>query len=702
MFKNYLKITWRNIRKQKGYAVINLIGFTIGITACLFILLYVIHELSYDRFHEKADRIYRLANEARISSDALQTATSPGPAAAALVQDFPEVEIATRIDQLGQTVVRVNGQMYNENNLMYADPNFFEVFTFPMIKGNPSIALQDPQSVVLTSTTAERYFGGQDALGKTLVIGEQNEVYQVTGVVEDVPSNSHFDFDMLISMEGYEQAVTAQWGNMFLYTYFVLREDANPASMEEKFPAAYQKYYGPIIENFLRQSWSDFLSDGNYFKFIIQPLTSIHLHSNLSNELQPPGNVNNLYIFSFIAIFILLIACINFMNLSTARSTNRAREVGVRKVLGSDRHSLIRQFLAESLMYTIAATILAIGIVELFLAAFSNLAGVTLSIDQFHQWWMIGGLILLALLVGIIAGSYPALYLAKFQPVEVLKGAIKAGRKNIRVRSSLVVFQFAISIGLILCTTLVYSQLRYMQNKNLGFEKENLLVINNANRLGSQKEAFQQALTDQSGILNASICEALPAEGGFGGTLFKSSPPDEPDTYRFSDEDLMFNFFRADYHYLETLDLQLKAGRNFSTDYATDSSAAIVNEAVVRSFGWEDPVEEYFYATGAEGAPRYQVIGVVEDYHFESLHTEIAPMVILPGAQGGRIAVRLQADNLSGMVNQIEQTWSSFVPGTPFTYSFLDQDFDALFRSEQQFGKLVGYFALLTIFIARH
>ena len=702
MFSNYLKIAFRNIRKQKGYAFINIFGFTLGIAACLLILLYVAHELSYDRFNEKADRIYRLASDVRIASqEPDRLATSAAPAAAAMMQDFPEVETATRIDNIGQTVVRSGDQMFNEDNMFYADPNFFEVFTFPMIAGNPATALNDPKSVVLTKSTAERYFGEQSALGKTLSIGESGEVYQVTGVVEDVPDNSHFDFDLLLSMKGYKRAETAQWGNMFLYTYLVLRKDADPASLEAKFPAVYSKYYGPLIETFLKQSWEEFRGEGNYFRFILQPLTDIHLHSHLRSELQPPGSVSNLYIFSSIALFILLIACINFMNLSTARSVKRAREVGVRKVLGSDRQSIIKQFLAESLMYTAVATLLAIGFVEFFLGTFNNIAGVNLSIGLFHQWWMLAGLVVVALGVGMIAGGYPALYLAGFQPADVLKGTVKSGRKSGRVRSGLVIFQFAISIGLILCTTLVYSQLRYIQTKDLGFDKENVLVINNANRLGNQKAAFYQAVTEQSGVVSASICQALPAEGGYNGTLFKSTPPEfKQGAPQFSDKDILFSYFQADDHYLETMELRLKSGRNFSSEYASDSAAAIVNEVVVSSFGWEDPVGQYFYATGSEGTPRYHVIGVTENYHFESLHTRIKPVVLLMGNAGNRIAVRLQPGTVAGMVNTIKQTWQEFAPGAPFTYSFLDQDFDALFRAEQRFGTLVGYFTLLTIFIA--
>ncbi len=699
MFKNYLKIALRNLWKQKGYAFINLIGFTIGITVCLFIMLYVFHELSYDQFHEKSNRIYRLANEVSTAGQqSIRVATSSGPAATALMQDFPEVEIATRIDQIGHTVVRIDDQIFNESKLMYADPNFFEVFTFPLIAGNPATALIEPQSVVLTHRLAEKYFSDEDPLGKFLTIGEDRKIYQITGMIEDVPENSHFDFDMLLSMNGYALASTTHWGNMFLYTYIVLREDADPESLKEKFHAAYPKYFGPLVVNFFKQSWEEYQEEGNSFEFILQPLTDIHLHSRLDNELHSPGNMSNLYIFSSIAAFILLIACINFMNLSTARSTNRAREVGVRKVLGSDRQSLITQFLAESLMYTIAATLLAIGLVELFLSSFNDMAGMSLPIDLFHQWWMMAGLSMMALLIGVGAGSYPALYLAKFQPADVLKGTIMTGKKSRGIRSSLVIFQFAISIGFILCTALIYSQLRYMQNKNLGFDKENVLIIQNANRLGNQKEAFHQAITEQSSVISASICQALPAEGGYNGTLFKSKPPElSQGVPQFGDEDLMFNFFRADLHYLETLNIKLQNGRNFKPEYASDSTAAIVNESVVRSFGWESPIGQYFYATGEKGTPRYHVIGVTEDYHFQSLQRSIEPVVLLYGTNGGRIAVKLQSGDVSNIVNQIEEKWRSFLPGTPFTYSFLDQDFDALFQSEQQFGNLVGYSTLLTI-----
>ncbi|MBD3275197.1 MAG: FtsX-like permease family protein [Candidatus Marinimicrobia bacterium] len=701
MFRNYMKIMIRKLWKQKNYAFINIIGFTIGIASSLLILLYVAHELSYDRFHTNADRIYRIEVNGRLLEKEANSAMSGAPYASAFMEEFPQVKVATRIDPVGDGIVKTEEQVFNESGLMYADEHFFQVFSFTLVQGDPGSVLKNPRSVVLTESTARRYFNQENPLGKMVRMDNEGDAYQVTGVVQDVPENSHFDFDILISMAGNDRYNDQHWLSLGLYTYVLMREDADLAAVKSRFPALYERHFGPIIVQYFQMSYAEFLETGDYFRFILMPLSDIHFHSRVNDQLSAPGNLSNIYIFSAIALFILLIASINFMNLSTARSAGRAREVGMRKVLGSDRRKLFWQFMGESILYSMAAMILAIGLVELLLVPFNNFAGITLSFGIFEHWWMPLGLLLLGLLVGLISGSYPALYLARFQPAQVLKGIVRDYGSSGKVRNGLVVFQFTISIGLILSTLIVYQQLQFEQQKNLGFTKENVLVVNNANRLGQQKETFRQALTNEAGVMSASICDALPARGGYSGTLFKAADPEAANgKVTYSSDDLMFNYFWADEYYIETLGLDIKTGRNFSRGLASVTSAVLINESVATSFGWEDPVGKQFYATGMDGSPEYRVIGIVEDYHFESLRNQIQPVVMMHGTGGNQLAIRLHPGDMQSAVNRLENKWRTFVPEVPFNYSFLDQDFDALFRAELQFGKLVGYFTLLTIFIA--
>ncbi|UCH62033.1 MAG: ABC transporter permease [Fidelibacterota bacterium] len=701
MFKNYITIALRNILRHKTYSFINIFGFTIGIASCLLILLYITHEMSYDRFHEKADRTYRLAGDAKIGNAEVATAHSPAPTAAGFRNEFPEVEDATRFFNPGEQVTRYQDKLFNETGLLYADDNFFGVFDFRLLQGDPATALLEPNSIVLTEESALKYFGTEPAIGEILTIGNDNTAYEVTGVVQNPPDNSHFDFNMLLSMSSSDRGESDVWLNLFLYTYIVLREGNSPEALEAKFPGLYQKYMAPQLQQFAGISWEDFEEQGNRIGFFLQPLTSIHLHSNLDSELSPGGNPINLYIFSAIALFILLIACINFMNLSTARSASRAREVGVRKVLGSARSNLVRQFITESILFSILATILAIGVVELVLVPFNNIAGINLTFRLFNHWWMTASLVALTILVGIIAGSYPAFYLASFKPVDVLKGENRVGKQSGRFRSGLVVFQFAFSIGLIISTMLVFRQLGYVRNKDLGFDKENVIIIPNINRLGNRVAAFRQELKEQSPIINASTSSAIPAHSGFGGTLFKAEPPEDTgEGPTFTEEDQEFNNFSADYDYLETMKMELIGGRNFSPEFASDSAAFIINEAVARRFGWEDPVGRDIYVTGWEGQPRYRVVGVIKDYHFESLHKDIKPVVMSLGTTGNYLMARIQPGDVNKTLTMIEDKWREFAPNIPFDYSFMDEDFDALFRAEQSFGRIVSYFTGLTIFIA--
>ncbi|MBN1561243.1 ABC transporter permease [candidate division KSB1 bacterium] len=698
MFINYLKIALRNIRLQKGYSFINIFGFSIGLTSCLLILLYVAQELSYDRFHSKADRIYRVTFSGNSDRGKLFSVYTGAPLAAGFRQEFPEIESITRMMRVGEQVVRYGESTFNEKNILRADPSFFSVFDFQVLEGDPATALADPGTVLLTETTAKRYFGTTSTIGQILLMDDEGTPYKVTGIVKDVPANSHFDFDMLISMTGHARAASTNWLNIFLFTYLVLEEGASATELEAKFPLLYDKYFTPLLQSFMKISWQEFKEQGNDCFFGLQPLTKIHLHSHTDGELKANGNLTNLCIFSLIALFILLIACINYMNLSTARSAKRGKEVGVRKVLGAGRKNLIRQFLTESMLFSFLAMFIAIALIQLFIPIFNNISGTQLSSSLFQNGWTVG-LLVLTLLIGLFSGSYPAFYLTIFKPIQILSGVNKLGAGS-KLRSGLVVFQFAISIGLVLATVIVYKQLQFIREKNLGFDRENVLIIPNANRLGSQKESFRQALRGLADVINASASEAIPARGGYNGTIFRATAPaSDEHPFEITDADQQCRHFETDTDYLQTMGIDLIAGRNFSTDMSTDQSAVIINEATAGVFGWDDPVGKCVYGTGMKDSPEFQVIGVVRDYHFNSLHELITPVIMMRGG-GGIIIVRIQGGHINETIQAIENTWKEFAPNMPFVYSFLDQEFDALFRAEQQFGKLVAYFAMLTIFIA--
>ena len=515
MIRNYLKITLRNLVHQKLYTFLNILGLSIGIASCLLILLYVYHELSYDTMHEKASRIYRVGLNGKIADQEVFTTNTTPPLAFTAVEEFPEVENATRIyTHWGSQVIRYGETVISEEKVYLADSTFFNVFDFPLLSGDPTTALIEPNSIVIPEDVARKYFGDEDPLGKTLLLGKEKAPHTVTAVLEKLPDNSHFHFSMLRAMSTLEYSRDDGWFNNSFQTYLLLHEGASAESLEAKLPGLVEKYVGPEIQQYLGVSLEDFAQQGNKYGYFLQPLLDIHLYSDLSDELEPNGDITYIYIFAAIGFFIILLACINFMNLATARSANRAKEVGVRKTLGSMRSHLVRQFLSESVLLSMIATVLALISAWLLLAPFNNLAGKEISATLFLQPWFLLSLLGFMLLVGLLAGSYPAFYLSSFRPVEVLKGKLKAGMKSSGIRNVLVVFQFFISITLIICTLLVYQQLEYTRTKNLGFEKENVVVVDGVWRLSEgEQKALRQDLVSQSSIMNASTVEQC-ASGG--------------------------------------------------------------------------------------------------------------------------------------------------------------------------------------------
>jgi putative ABC transport system permease protein len=693
MLKNYLVIALRNLTRQKFYAGINIMGLAIGVAGCLLILLYIVDELSYDRFHTHADRIYRVVMDAKMTGQQFTAPVTSAPMARALVEDYPEVEAATRLFRLSGEVTRYNDIVLNEKEAAFADANFFEVFSFPLREGDPRTVLTEPQTVVLSRSAARKYFGSAPAVGQVLTVGDFNSRYTVTGVMEDMPHNSHMYFDMLMSMASFEDSRGDNWMSNSYFTYVLLRSGVSKANLEAKFPEIIKKYIGPLVEQFTGLTFEQFLERGDSWRFFLQPLPDIYLKSNLAYELRPTGDIRYVYILSAVALFIILIACINFMNLATARAARRAKEVGIRKVVGSVKRNLIGQFLIESLLYSVLATLAGLALAGLLVPGFNEISGKSVTLDFTRNAWILPGLVLIILLVGLVAGSYPAFYLTSFRPIDVLKGKIREGVRSSGIRSGLVVFQFAISITLIICTWSVYQQLQFLRNQHLGFTKENVVVISNAQRLGNNANALRQSLLASDPVVNASYANGIPADSRINSSPFRKET---------SKEDHIFSVIQADYDYLPTLGIELAAGRNFSREFKTDTAGVLLNEAAVRQLGWsvEEAVDKPLDFVGADGEPRLRVLGIIKNYNFESLHHSVKPLAILLSPTGRFLSVRVKPGNAQESIRRLESEWKKVVPDEPFEFAFLDDTFDAQFRAEQRLGTVFGLFTGLAIFIA--
>lgn len=691
MIANYFKIAVRNILKHKFFSAINILGMTVGVTACLLILLYVKDELSYDRFHQHADRIYQVGLHGKIGDQDLHVANTCPPLAAALVNEVPEIEDATRLSpNFGELIVKVDDKSFIEEKAMYADSNFFSFFTFHLREGDASTCLKEPNSVVLTEKTARKYFAAGTALGKLMVIGNENKTYKVTGIVEEAPSNSHVHFDLLLSANSADYLKSTVWLNNFLYTYFRLKDQASVEPVKKKFDDLVVKYVGPEIEKYMGTTLQQLKGKGGTYGFYVTPMIDIRLHSTSQGDLEPGGNIVYVYSFGIIAVFIILIACINFMNMSTARSAGRAKEVGLRKALGSLRQQMIGQFLMESLIYSFMAVVLAVLAVYLLIPGFNSLSGKELNFASLWDAKFLAGLLGVLIFVAVVAGSYPAFYLTSFNVVEVLKGKIRAGVKSHGIRSALVVFQFAISIFLMIATGIVYNQLNYMQQRDLGFDKHNVIYLNNIDRLGTNMEPFRNAVSERSDVKAVSFTNnSLPGVNNT--TIFKSAG---------SDQDHIMGVFYADDDHQEVMKFKLIKGRYFSKDFPSDSLAIVLNEAAVREFGWTDPIgAELRYKPDGTTEKLYKVVGVVKDFNFETLKSRVRPISILLGKTNGKLAIRYEG-NSKDVLDGIETTWKQFAAGAPFQFKFLDENYDELFRAEQRMSKIFTVFAGLAIFIA--
>ncbi len=695
MIKNFVKIAFRNLLKHKFYSLINVAGLAVGMVVCLLIILFVQDELSYDTYHDKAERMYRVVNKGSLGGKNFDFTYCPAPLAQTFAADYPEVESATRFRYVGNFMIKYGEKNLKEERFVYTDTEIFEVFSFILVKGNPATALTEPNTLVITEKIAEKYFGDEDPMGKTVIVDNERP-FIISGVMEEMPTNTHFQYDILASASSLEDSRSTMWLNQNWQTYIVLTEGADPKQLEAKFPAFLDKYFGPQLQQFMGINMTQFREQGNNYIMYLQPVIDIHLYSDLSGELGINSDIKYVYIFSAIAVFILLIACVNFMNLSTARSAGRAKEVGIRKVLGSFKKQLIFQFLTESIILSIAALLLSLLIAYLVLPYFNNLAGKEMVLSVFGNPWMFLSILVITSFVGFIAGSYPAFFVSAFQPVEVLKGKIKSGAKSGLLRSTLVVFQFTASIFLIIGTTVVYNQLNFIQEKKLGFNKEHVILINDAWLMNEQAYPFRDELKRNTNVINATTTGFFPVPSNRSGSIIF------PEGNMNSEYATSIQNWRVDFNYVETLGLEIIKGRDFSEEYATDSMAVILNEAAVKQFNLgDDPIGKIISRpANIEGElANHTLIGVVKDFHFESLRQTIEPVALFPGRSNSKVAVRFKGADIAQMIEFIKQKWNEFAPSQPFDYSFLDEEFNNMYQAEQRLGNIFTIFAALAIFV---
>jgi putative ABC transport system permease protein len=635
--------------------------------------------------------MYQVGLHGKIGGQDIHTANTCVPLAEALSREVSAVESSIKIaPYFGECVIKYEDQAFSEEKVFYSDSNFFDFFTFHVIDGDPASALVEPNSLVLTKSLATKYFGSENALGKLLSVGNSKNLYKVTAITEDCPSNSHFNYTIILSSSSVEYLRSTEWLGNFLYTYFILRDGAQLQEVQTKLRDFVVKNVGPEIERFMGVSIEKMEEQGGAYGYYTTPIVDIHLRSISQDFLEPPGNITYVYFFSGIGLFIILIACINFMNLATARSSGRAKEVGLRKTLGSMRRQLINQFIIESMMYSVITVVASVILCYLLLPQFNVLSGKTLEFALFQSKELIIGLILLVILIGLMAGSYPAFYLTSFNPVEVLKGKLRSGMKSKGVRSTLVVFQFALSIFLIIFTTMVYQQVSFMQERNIGFDKHNIIRLNNAYRLGNDMDAFKNAVDEQTGIIGSSYSNGNFPGGGNNTTVFKIAS---------SEQDHIMTIYQADYEHKDVLKLQIKEGRFFSRDFPSDSSAILINEAAAREFGFTDNAVGETLINNDNGRVELNIIGVYNDFNFESLRNKVRPLAIRLNKRSANLLIRYEG-SAPAVLKTIETLWKKHTSNEPFDYKFVDQEYDELFRSDLRMGQVFTLFSALAIFIA--
>jgi putative ABC transport system permease protein len=696
MFKNYLKTAFRNLLRSKFYTSINIIGLAVGLATCLLIFLYVHDELSFDKYNVNADRIYRVNNEVKFGDNYFDLAVCPALQGSTMVREFPQVQQYTRLRWYGSFLVKKGNENIQEGRIGFADSSLFDVFTLPMIQGDPKTALKEYHSLVITESIAKKYFNSTDVVGKTMLINDTGN-YKITAVIKDIPKQSHFNFDFFVPMIENNGSNDDNWLSENWSTYILLKKNADVKQVEAQLNPLMDKHVGPQLKSIINQNIDDFKKSGGYVKASLTPLTDIHLHSNKTAELDGNGSVEYVYIFSGIALLILLIACVNFMNLSTARSSNRAKEVGVRKVLGSLKKNLIQQFLTESLLISSIALVFSLLIAWLLLPYFNQLAGKDIHSTTLLQPYMLVSLIVLMLIVGLLAGSYPAFFLSSFQPIDVLKGKLAGGFKRSWLRNSLVVFQFVISIMLIFGTVVIYNQLNFIHNKDVGFNRNQVITINHTDALGEQAKTFKNELLQISGVQDATMSGFLPVNYNRNNNAYFTSPALDPNS------GMSMQSWTVDENYASTLGLKILQGRNFSPQFQTDSTGIIINEAAAKFLATKDLLNKKLYTLKdiqTKALSEYHIIGVMKNFNFSTLRDVVTPLALFLGKDNGNISVRINTADIPNVLAQIKSKWKTMAPSQPFDYSFMDEDFNKLYTTEQRTGQIFITFAVIAIVIA--
>ncbi len=697
MKNNFIKIALRNLWRHKSSSLINILGLSIGLASSLVIFLFVFHEMNYDKFHKNVKNIYKVYQHSMVNGEVSFDAVTPVPMAAALMSDYPEVLNAVRLYQSDNINTIADRRYFSIKHALYVDSSFFRVFSFSLIKGDIGNVLSEPHSVVLTESAAWKIFGTEDPINKMIRFENDSCNFRVTGISPDPPENSHFAYDMLISMDAFWDYNSNFWLRNNVNTYVLLQDRFPFKNLEEKFPEMIKKYIGPQFQQTIGFSMEDFISKGNYLEYKLQPIRDIHLNTSINHGLKPSSSKKNLYIFSLVGIFILLIAGINFINLSTARSTKRAREVGLRKVFGSSRKKIIWQFLFESILISIISLAFAFSLLKLMLPYVNRMTDLSLSLSTFNPYILISILLGIAIIIGILAGFYPAFFLSSFNIISVLKDRLRSGSKGSMIRSILVIVQFFIAIMILSSALVIYQQLKFMQKKDLGFDKESVMVLGRANLLNNQLGTFIEEIKKSTEIINITNSNAIP---GFpnGDDGFKIEGRSRSETY-------VLQTAWVDFSFINTFKMNIVDGRDFTQDFGSDSSAVIINEAAVKKLELNNPIGTRLMRPDEKGNFTYfPVIGVVKDFHFQSLHKSVQPfiMFIKPGKTnwGGYLSIRLANGDINKSIQVIENTWKQYTNDRPLEYSFLDEDLKLLYKEEKRTGSLSVTFAILAIFIA--
>ena len=695
MFRNLLKHSISSFKRQRSYIIINILGLSIGIACSLLIALYVINEASYDQYNVKKDRIFRTILNGKIGGQEVTASSSPAIMGPTMVKEIPEIEDFLRMNGRGPTIIEYNKQTFTEDHIIEADSSFFNFFSIPVVKGDVKNLLNAPHKVVLSESTAKKIFGNENPIDKQIKIGTDTLLFIVTGVMADVPQNSHFEANALSSFMTNPRSKEPHWMNNSFSTYFLLKPNSSYKTVDAKYPELLQKYVGPEIQKFTGISLNDFVAQGNKYRFYLQSLNDIHLDTSIQQDFKASVDPKYLKIFGSIAMLIVLIAAINFMNLSTAQASRRAKEVGIKKVAGSTRGMLVAQFLSESFILSLIALIVAVIFIKLSLPFFNNLLGAKLSLSLISKWYIIPLLILFSVFVGVLAGSYPAFFLSSFNPYEVLKGSVKNSMQNGRLRRVLVVFQFTVSILLIVGTMIMYRQIKYMLNKDVGFKKEQLIVINRAEALGKKMKSFKETVKSIPGVVNISSSTAIPGRtNNNNGYMMEGR----------KDETFLMTTSWVDYNFLETYGMTLDSGRFFNESFTSDKDACIINESARKDFKITDIEKTRFMEPRDSGKINYlPVIGVVKNFNYESLRNPIGPYILKfqnDYMLWGYITVRLSGQNYSKTINAIEEKWKEFVSNNPLQYYFLDADFELMYKQEKQNAQMAVIFSILAIFIA--